>query len=97
MNYAVVDVLNASNHSGGNGKRDPPVLIPNTEVKPLNAGSTRPVTAREIMKLPDIIKKALERKLECFFNATAYSGTSTSLPIPQRISNSSGRPNGSFR
>ena len=42
------------NHSGGNGKRDPPVLIPNTEVKPLNAGSTWLDPAREIMKPPDI-------------------------------------------
>ena len=28
------------NHSGGNGGRDPPVLIPNTEVKPTSADGT---------------------------------------------------------
>ena len=44
----------ASNHSGGNGKRDPPVLIPNTEVKPLSAEGTWLDTARETMAPPDI-------------------------------------------
>ena len=43
-----------SNHSGGNGKRDPPVLIPNTEVKPLRAECTWLDTARETMAPPDI-------------------------------------------
>ena len=55
MNYAVVDVPNISNHSGGNGKRDPPVLIPNTEVKPLRADGTWLDTARETMAPPDLM------------------------------------------
>ena len=48
-----MDVQNISNHSGGNGKRDPPVLIPNTEVKPLRADGTWLDTARETMAPPD--------------------------------------------
>ena len=52
--------ISISNHSGGNGKRDPPVLIPNTEVKPLRAECTWLDTARETMAPPDIIKKDLE-------------------------------------
>ena len=39
--------------SGGNGKRDPPVPIPNTEVKPLRADGTWLETARESRSLPD--------------------------------------------
>ena len=71
-----------SNHSGGNGKRDPPVLIPNTEVKPLNAGSTWLDTAREIMKPPDITKRTWKLCFQVLFPciATAYSGTYASLP-----------------
>ena len=41
--------------SGGNGKRDPPVPIPNTEVKPLRADGTWLETARESRSLPDSI------------------------------------------
>ena len=39
--------------SGGNGKRDPPVPIPNTEVKPLRADGTWLATARESRSSPD--------------------------------------------
>lgn len=39
--------------SGGNGEREPPVPIPNTEVKPLSAESTWLETARENRTLPD--------------------------------------------
>ena len=39
--------------SGGNGKRDPPVPIPNTEVKPLSADGTWLETARKSRSLPD--------------------------------------------
>ena len=55
----------ASNHSGGNGKRDPPVLIPNTEVKPLRAECTWLDTARETMAPPDTKKEGLG--FESFF------------------------------
>ena len=38
--------------SGGNGEREPPVPIPNTEVKPPNADGTELGTAWESRKLP---------------------------------------------
>ena len=51
--YAVVNVLVVhSKITGDNGKRDPPVLIPNTEVKPLSADGTWLETARESRTLP---------------------------------------------
>ena len=55
-----------SNHSGGNGKRDPPVLIPNTEVKPLRAECTWLDTARETMAPPDITKSTSKEVLFLF-------------------------------
>ena len=42
--------------SGDNGKRDPPVPIPNTEVKLLRVESTWLVTAREDSSSPDSMK-----------------------------------------
>ena len=39
--------------SGGNGEGDPPVPIPNTEVKPFSADGTWLVTARESRSPPD--------------------------------------------
>ena len=39
--------------SGDNGKREPPVPIPNTEVKPLRADGTWLATARESRSSPD--------------------------------------------
>ena len=39
--------------SGGNGEGEPPVPIPNTEVKPLSAEGTWLETARESRSLPD--------------------------------------------
>ena len=39
--------------SGDNGKREPPVPIPNTEVKPLSADGTWLETARESRSSPD--------------------------------------------
>ena len=55
--YAVVSVRGTFNDTGDNGEGDPPVLIPNTEVKPFSAGSTWLDTAREIKTLPVTIKK----------------------------------------
>ena len=52
--------------SGDNGERDPPVPIPNTEVKPLCADGTWLVTARESRSLPDSIQKR-ESKVALFF------------------------------
>ena len=54
--------------SGGNGEREPPVPIPNTEVKPLSAESTWLETARENRTLPD--SKRLRRVIstQSFFS-----------------------------
>ena len=43
----------ARSNSGDDGKREPPVPIPNTEVKPLSAEGTWLATAREIRTPPD--------------------------------------------
>ena len=40
-------------NSGDNSERDPPVPIPNTEVKPFSADGTWLETARESRTLPD--------------------------------------------
>lgn len=61
FNYAVVNVrkehsANLGDHSMG----DPPVLIPNTVVKPHRAESTWLDTAREDMLSPDTKKALLE-------------------------------------
>ena len=60
-------------YSGGNGERDPPVPIPNTEVKPFSADGTWLETARESRSLPDSIRKSLSicwgfflSNLQCF-------------------------------
>ena len=42
------------NTSGGDSKEDPPVPMPNTEVKLLNVDDTWRVTARESRKLPEL-------------------------------------------
>ena len=52
--------------SGGNSKRDPPVPIPNTEVKPLSADGTWLETARESRSSPDS-NKASSMKVPLFF------------------------------
>ena len=46
------------NHFGDDGERGPPVLIPNTEVKPFIADGTWLDTARESMKSPNSTKDA---------------------------------------
>ena len=48
--------------SGGNGKGDPPVPIPNTEVKPLSADGTWLETTRESRTPPDSINDYGEQK-----------------------------------
>ena len=45
--------------SGDNGERDPPVPIPNTEVKPFSADGTWLETIWESRTLPDSMKKGL--------------------------------------
>ena len=45
------------NHSGDNGGRDPPVLIPNTEVKPTSADGTWLDTTWESRTLPVPLKR----------------------------------------
>ena len=49
----VVLKVRAHRISGGNSLRDPPVPIPNTEVKPQHADSTWLATAREGRSPPD--------------------------------------------
>ena len=49
--------------TGDNGKRDPPVLIPNTEVKPLSADGTWLETARESRTLP-VFYSSLAQQVE---------------------------------
>ena len=49
--------------SGGDSERDPPVPIPNTEVKPFSADGTWLETARESRTLPDSTYKKPERLL----------------------------------
>ena len=45
--------MSPEKNSGDNGERDPPVPIPNTEVKPFSADGTWLETARESRTLPD--------------------------------------------
>ena len=48
--------------SGDNGERDPPVPIPNTEVKPFSADGTWLETTWESRTLPDSMKKGAVSK-----------------------------------
>ena len=52
-----MSVQETLNHSGGNGGRDPPVLIPNTEVKPTSAEGTWLDTTWESRTSPVPIKR----------------------------------------
>ena len=54
--------------SGDNSLRDPPVPIPNTEVKPQHADSTWLETARESRTSPDSIFGALREKRSFLYN-----------------------------
>ena len=68
--------------SGGNGIEDPPVPIPNTEVKLNCVDGTWRVTARESRTLPDYF----------FFLKTEYSRIAQSaehLTVNQRVTGSS--------
>ena len=56
------------NDTGDNGEGDPPVLIPNTEVKPFSAGSTWLDTAREIKSLPVTKRKGVTEVAPFLFN-----------------------------
>ena len=53
------DCTDPSQFSGDNGERDPPVPIPNTEVKPFSADGTWLETTWESRTLPDSMKKEL--------------------------------------
>ena len=67
-------------YSGGNGERDPPVPIPNTEVKPFSADGTWLETARESRSLPDSIRKRLSLRWVFFlFNRNVNI-------LPERLS-----------
>ena len=58
------------NHSGDNGEGDPPVLIPNTEVKPFSADGTWLDTTWESRTLPVPIKE--RAVIYCSFFYTYY-------------------------
>ena len=66
-----MSVRGTFNDTGDNGEGDPPVLIPNTEVKPFSAGSTWLDTAREIKTLP--VTKKKNHKSWFFFFCTVNS------------------------
>ena len=53
--------------SGDNGERDPPVPIPNTEVKPFSADGTWLETTWESRTLPDSTKKKPQTNVWGFF------------------------------
>ena len=53
--------------SGDNGERDPPVPIPNTEVKPFSADGTWLETTWESRTLPDSTKKKPQTMSGVFF------------------------------
>ena len=71
--YAVVSVQETLNHSGGNGERDPPVLIPNTEVKPLSADGTWLDTTWESRTLPDPLRQAISLSFFLRFLLDSYA------------------------
>ena len=52
------------NISGGKGKGDPPVPMPNTEVKPFRADGTWLETARESRSLPDSSYSSIAQPVE---------------------------------
>ena len=60
--------------SGDNSERDPPVPIPNTEVKPLSAEGTWLATAREIRTSPDSKREGELEKQGCFSNLFEVRG-----------------------
>ncbi len=63
-----MSVRETFNDTGDNGEGDPPVLIPNTEVKPFSAGSTWLDTAREIKSLPVTKRKGVTEVAPFLFN-----------------------------
>ena len=56
--------------SGDNGKREPPVPIPNTEVKPLSADGTWLETARESRSSPDSKDNGKQLPLSIFLSSS---------------------------
>ena len=63
------DCTDPSQFSGDNGERDPPVPIPNTEVKPFSADGTWLETTWESRTLPDSMKrKDLPERVGLFFS-----------------------------
>ena len=53
--------------SGDNGEEDPPVPIPNTEVKHFSAEDTWRATAWENRSLP-VLREKQFTKVDCFFH-----------------------------
>jgi hypothetical protein len=83
--YAVVNVQKQthSTNFGDDSEGDPPVPIPNTEVKPFSADSTWTDTSREGRSLPNFSKKKqLKRNALAALHIPEYS----SLAQPVRAS-----------
>ena len=73
------DCTNPSQFSGDNGERDPPVPIPNTEVKPFSADGTWLETIWESRTLPDSMKKELTP-----YGVGSFFMESGNIPLPSR-------------
>ena len=61
------------NHCGDDSVGDPPVLIPNTEVKPDCADGTYPDTGWKTMELPHFIKRDCLLAVSFFFLSVAFT------------------------
>ena len=72
-NQAERGCADPSQHSGGDSERDPPVPIPNTEVKPFSADGTWLETARESRTLPDPNRRTAVMRF-FFYAAAAAAG-----------------------
>ena len=70
--------MRAHRISGGNSLRDPPVPIPNTEVKPQHADGTWLETARESRSSPDSNER---RSKERLFSRMIISKVLTNMTI----------------
>ena len=71
--------------SGDNGEEDPPVPIPNTEVKLFSAEDTWRETAWENRSLP-VLRKKQFTKVDCFFREREVRASQTGQRRELRVS-----------
>ena len=71
-----------STNSGDDGEREPPVLIPNTEVKPFRAESTWLETTWEDRALPDFFKSEPRSETAEHIYRKAERGNGEPIPEP---------------